>query len=152
LWLLPSSWLFLPLLLGWLKGCILLGFEHEFIFDVDLDVLVFVSGEREVIPFPLPFEFSFASIFSTVEHTPGANSVIDDCHRLKSISQDDVRVHGSNIQMVDQGFLLEGTSSINQLTELYSDFSSTPLFLERVYLALLDHGHEVYELFCTALK
>ena len=99
----------------------LLPLHHVLILNVEFDGLEFVTCEGEVITFPLPLEFSFAAILCTIKHAPRADPVIDDGYRLKAVGEDNVRVHGSHIKVVDEWSLLEGRRTFKQLGESVPD-------------------------------
>lgn len=67
---------------------------------LDERILAFV--EREVFPFPLPLQTSLAVVLRRIEQTPRTYPVIDNSHRLQSIGDDDVGVHCSHIDVVDE--------------------------------------------------
>ena len=77
------------------------------------------------IPSPYPLHLPLTCCSWFVEVTCSAVCLVHDGWRLETIGQDDVRVHGPNVKMVDHGILVssrivpkDGQLVYNSLTDL----------------------------------
>ncbi len=77
---------------------IVLEFRWDFLSN--LKIFSLIQWKSASSPFPLKLSFTF--ILRLIEETSRANLIIDNRDWLKSISQDDIGIHSSNIDMVDK--------------------------------------------------
>lgn len=76
-------------------------FLAEFLFNLKVLTLI----ERKNFSFPFPLKISFTVWFRRIiKQTSRTDSVINNCNRLKSVCQNNVWIHGCNVQMVNQWF------------------------------------------------
>ena len=69
-------------------------------FFLHLKILAFIQWKNIASPFPLQVSFAIC-IWRIIEQTSRTNSVIDNSNRLESVGQDNVWIHGSNVQMIN---------------------------------------------------
>jgi hypothetical protein len=63
---------------------------------------IFTLFDRERCSSPFPLKLSFASVFGLVEQAPRTGLIVDDRYRLEAIRQNNVGVHGCDINVVDE--------------------------------------------------
>ena len=83
------------------------------------------TSELTEIPSPYPLHLPLTCCSWFVEVTRSTVCLVHDGWRLETIGQDDVRVHGANVEMVDHGILIssrivsqDGQLVYNSLTDL----------------------------------
>ena len=81
----------------------------EFLLKLVLDALKLLLGKWEQLALPLPIEISLTPVLLrlTVEKAPSTYLIIDNGHWLKSVRENDIWVHGSHINVVNQRFALK---------------------------------------------
>jgi hypothetical protein len=67
-----------------------------------LDRFVLFAGEREIVALPLPLKTTLAVILILVKLATRTNLLIYYSCRLKSVRQDNVRIHSRHIDVIDQ--------------------------------------------------
>lgn len=74
-------------------------FEFCTNFLANLKVLTFIQGKN--CSSPLPFKLSFAFVLRLVEEASRTNLIVDYRNWLQSVCEDDVWIHGCNIDVVN---------------------------------------------------
>lgn len=81
---------------------VLLFLIHELCFDT----FIFFACKREIFAFPLPVEIPLAVVLILVKYAARTYLFINNRHWLKSIREDNVRIHSRDVHVIYQGFLL----------------------------------------------
>ena len=66
------------------------------------DTLILFPGEWEILTLPLPVEVTFAVVLFFVKGATCTDLLINDGHWLKSVGENDVRIHSCYIHVIDQ--------------------------------------------------
>jgi hypothetical protein len=70
-----------------------------------LGTIVFIFGGRIVVATPDPIHSALAVIFCLIEIARGTRGVVHNGTWLQTIRQDDIGIHGTDIEVVDIGLL-----------------------------------------------
>ena len=87
------------------RGCARLGVWYVLVLERSAHHIRFLKGCRKDLSAPHPFEGAFAVRFGLIVHTSCARLLSHDRRRLQPIGEDDVRVHGAHVQVIDHGLL-----------------------------------------------
>jgi len=76
----------------------LLCISHE----LSLDALVFAEARRQKVPSPHPLHWSLALVTLHIEIARRAVFLLLHARGLQPVGQDDVRIHGSDVQVINE--------------------------------------------------
>ena len=130
-----------------LKVVVLLLFIHQLV----LNLLILLAREGKVVTLPLPVHVPLALVLIFVEDATGTDLLAHDSRWLKTVGQDDVRIHSGHVNVVDQGFGLIGRALLSDELELRNDLLLhliivCDLVLVHVVLDLKSEVHDLLDL------
>lgn len=83
----------------------------SFPYQLIVGSIIFAFGGRVVVPSPDSLHPTLEVVAGIFEVAGGARGIIDDGRWLDAVGEDDVGVHGSDVDVVDVGFSVrEGRS------------------------------------------
>lgn len=82
-----------------LNFIIIVGIWLQSLFLFNQRILSLVQGE--IFSLPLPLQASLAIIFWGIEQASWADTIIDNCNRLQAVGNNDVGVHGCDVNVID---------------------------------------------------
>ncbi len=122
-----------------------------FIIQLELDSFVVALTYGEDLSSPLPVQFTLTLVRLLIENAAGTNFLANDSSWLESIGEDDIRVHGPHINVVDQGLRRYGRTLDHQGSQFSLNLLLDLMVVRDLGLVLMTRLHKqgkVHNRFC----